>query len=158
MSRKKADNGEKKQIFSDLLGIACQKYGITQTQLSKVTGIRQPSISDYSQGISAPSFENLVKIVEAFGLTLAQFFSLESVSDSPLAMPGKPAKDVISQGDRELELLRKLEVANDEARKWRLKAEELKRGRSSDTDATETAFDAETPAGSSITESRQGQT
>lgn len=50
--------------------------------------------------------------------------------------------------------MRKLEIANDEARKWRLRAEDLERGlgRSSGTTAMGTALNVRTQAGLSSTE------
>lgn len=48
--------------------------GWTGYELSKQTGISTNAIYDWSKTGATPSLANIVKICEAFGITLSQFF------------------------------------------------------------------------------------
>ena len=58
-----------KKLFSERLKSARQKKGITQDQLSQITGISQKVISKYEQGIVLPGADNLKKITVALEIT-----------------------------------------------------------------------------------------
>lgn len=53
----------------------CKKYNISKYRLSKLTGISQSALSKMSKKQSTLSLITLEKICDAFGITLAQFFS-----------------------------------------------------------------------------------
>lgn len=54
-------------MFGILLRNVMSRKGITQQQLSELTGITQCQISKYTYGVSSPSFYTLDKIVRALG-------------------------------------------------------------------------------------------
>ena len=60
---------ELKKLFSERLKSARNKKGITQDQLSQITGISQKVISSYEQGIVLPGADNLKKITVALEIT-----------------------------------------------------------------------------------------
>ena len=51
------------------------KYGFTQYRLCKESGLNQSSISRYLNGQNSPTAEQLERICNAIGITLAEFFS-----------------------------------------------------------------------------------
>ncbi len=53
----------------------CAKTGITKYRLSQTTGISQSALSDITKGKNLPGVITLEKICDAFGITLAQFFT-----------------------------------------------------------------------------------
>lgn len=53
----------------------CSKSGITKYQLSQRTGISQSALSDITKGKNVPTLTTLEKICDAFGITMAQFFT-----------------------------------------------------------------------------------
>lgn len=48
--------------------------GLTQVQLSELTGIPQPMISQYEKGLKEPSVSNAKKIADALEVPLDDFF------------------------------------------------------------------------------------
>jgi len=53
----------------------CAKTGITKYRVSQRTGISQSALSDITKGKNLPTIITLEKICDAFGITLAQFFT-----------------------------------------------------------------------------------
>lgn len=53
----------------------CAKTKITKYRLSQETGISQSALSDITKGKNLPTLITLEKICNAFGITLAQFFT-----------------------------------------------------------------------------------
>jgi transcriptional regulator with XRE-family HTH domain len=53
----------------------CEKYGVTKYRLSQITGITQTALAQIIEGKTTPTVHTIDKISDAFGLTLAQFFS-----------------------------------------------------------------------------------
>lgn len=51
--------------------------GITQAELSEMTGIQQASISRYCSGVKSPSFYNADKIAKALGCSIDEFRYLD---------------------------------------------------------------------------------
>jgi transcriptional regulator with XRE-family HTH domain len=60
---------ELKKLFSERMKSARHKKGITQDQLSQITGISKKVISNYEQGIVLPGADNLQKITAALEIT-----------------------------------------------------------------------------------------
>lgn len=46
------------------------EHNLSQTELAKVTGVSQKSISNYEKGISDPDIETLVKFADYFHITV----------------------------------------------------------------------------------------
>lgn len=57
-------------------------YGISQYALWKRSGIAQGALSQYESGAKTPGVDTLERICEALGISLADFFSIDS-SDEP---------------------------------------------------------------------------
>lgn len=53
----------------------CSKGGISRYQLSLRTGISQSALSDIIKQKNVPTLSTLEKICDAFGITMAQFFT-----------------------------------------------------------------------------------
>ena len=53
----------------------CSKSGISKYRLSQRTGISQSALSDITKMKKLPTLITLEKICDAFGITLAQFFT-----------------------------------------------------------------------------------
>ena len=53
----------------------CSKGGITRYQLSSRTGISQSALSDIVKKKNVPTLVTIERICEAFGITIAQFFT-----------------------------------------------------------------------------------
>lgn len=51
-------------------------YGISQYALWKRSGIAQGALSQYESGIKTPGVDTLERICDAFGISLAEFFSV----------------------------------------------------------------------------------
>jgi transcriptional regulator with XRE-family HTH domain len=60
---------EMKILFSERLKNARQNKGLTQEQLSKLTGLNQKVISKYEQGVILPGADNLQKLIVALGIS-----------------------------------------------------------------------------------------
>lgn len=64
----------------------CEKNNITKYRLAKWTGIDQTALAHNISGKTIPTVSNLERICDAFGITLAQFFSADD-------LPGELTKD-----------------------------------------------------------------
>ena len=53
----------------------CQLHSISKYRLSQITGISQSAFSKMARQQSTLSLENLQRICDAFGISMAQFFS-----------------------------------------------------------------------------------
>lgn len=53
----------------------CKLHGISKYRLSQITGISQSAFSKMSRQQSTLSLETIQRICDAFGISLAQFFS-----------------------------------------------------------------------------------
>lgn len=52
-----------------------RKYGISQYQLSKLSGVSQSALSEIERGIKQPTITTIENICRAFNITLADFFA-----------------------------------------------------------------------------------
>ena len=59
----------------DRINELCEKTGTSRYQLAKNSGIPESSLSNLFNKKHTPRLETLDKICDAFGITLAQFFS-----------------------------------------------------------------------------------
>lgn len=59
-----------------------RKYGISQYQLSKLSGVSQSALSEIERGIKQPTITTIENICRAFNITLADFFA-EKEPDIP---------------------------------------------------------------------------
>ena len=59
---------------NERIGELLAEKGWTGYELSKQTGLSTNTIYEWTKGRSVPSLSNIVKICEAFGITLRQFF------------------------------------------------------------------------------------
>ncbi len=143
-------------IFEKAFEKAQEITGLRQKDVAAKLGVTPSSLSPYANGKKDPGLKLVSKVASVFNFSLVEFLNLgQSLADGDI--PGQRGETDAKMGsDREIELLRKLEIANDEARQWRLKAEELEKGfqqnASSGTDAMETALNAKIPVGLSTTE------
>lgn len=55
----------------------CKKHGYTKYRLSQLTGMSQTALAKIFSGNSVPTIQTLEKICDAFGISLAQFFTTE---------------------------------------------------------------------------------
>jgi transcriptional regulator with XRE-family HTH domain len=71
-----------KSNIGKLIKFYRKKLGLTQTELSKLTGISQSTISDYEKGNIIPSISNIKKIAKALNIEPKLFF-MEKEIDYP---------------------------------------------------------------------------
>lgn len=71
-----------KSNIGKLIKFYRRKLGLTQTELSKLTGISQSTISDYEKGNIIPSISNIKKIAKALNIEPKLFF-MEKEIDYP---------------------------------------------------------------------------
>lgn len=71
-----------KSNIGKLIRFYRRKLGLTQTELSKLTGISQSTISDYEKGNIIPSISNIKKIAKALNIEPKLFF-MEKEIDYP---------------------------------------------------------------------------
>ena len=64
-------------IFSDRLKTLRKEKKLTQKELAEQIGIKQNSYSDWETGKTEPSFENLIKLADLFGISLDWLFGRE---------------------------------------------------------------------------------
>lgn len=60
-----------KKTFQDRISEIMQEKGITQAQISKLTGITQSSLSDYIKGKYSPKQDKIDQIAHALGVSPA---------------------------------------------------------------------------------------
>lgn len=65
---------EKKNLFSVRLKELRLKKGLTQTELGEKVGVKQNTFTNWENGKREPSFENLVKLADFFGVSLDWLF------------------------------------------------------------------------------------
>jgi transcriptional regulator with XRE-family HTH domain len=82
---------ELNKFFMERLKSARQQKGLTQDQLSKLTGINIKLISKYEQGVTLPGIDNLQKLVIAL-----------EISADYLLLPQATPKEVPKINDSEL--------------------------------------------------------
>lgn len=61
--------------ISERLMDLCEKRGLTKYRLAQLTGMSQTAIGSIISKESMPTIPTLEKLCDAFGITLAQFFS-----------------------------------------------------------------------------------
>ncbi len=54
-----------------------EKVGLSQLELSKLTGISQSSISRWEEGKRTPSIENCVQLADFYGISLDELIGHE---------------------------------------------------------------------------------
>lgn len=59
------------KAFGERLWKCRDSVGMTQVQLSEVTGINQTQISHYELGYSIPGFINLVRLAKGMGMSVS---------------------------------------------------------------------------------------
>ncbi len=59
----------------DRIDELCKKHNISKYRLSQITGISQSAFSKMARQQSTLSLETIQRICDAFGISLAQFFS-----------------------------------------------------------------------------------
>ncbi len=80
--------------------------------ISQLTGLSQPFISEIERGIKAPSIETLEKICTALGITLAEFFTDTQEQNR---LPPE-ARQIINKLDKLTP--RQLKILNDVLDEW----------------------------------------
>jgi len=164
MSTEKSIKNKGSGIFGCILAKALQFSKMNQSQLAKKSGLRYASINDYINDKALPTFDNVLKISEALGLTLAEFFALsEKNLNNDLMLPSKKINK-----DREMELLTQIAEYGELLKKylkdkedWEIKLKKLERDLDDAkkeslspptvTDAMGTAFGAGTQDGLNTT-------
>lgn len=61
-------------IFSERLKRLRKNKGLKQQELAEIFGIKQNSYSDWENGKTEPSFDNLVKLADFFDVSLDWLF------------------------------------------------------------------------------------
>lgn len=74
-------------MFSERLKKAMQDLGLSQAQLSKLTGIGRSSISQYLSGKNVPTEARQAEIAAALGLA-SDYFTDETVIAAPITSGG----------------------------------------------------------------------
>lgn len=59
----------------------CKEHGMTKYRLSQLSGISQTALANIISNASVPTILTLEKICDAFGITLAQFFTAKGYPD-----------------------------------------------------------------------------
>lgn len=80
--------------------------------ISQLTGLSQPFISEIERGIKAPSIETLEKICTALGITLSEFFA--DTQEQNLISP--EARQIINKLNKLTP--RQLKILNDVLDEW----------------------------------------
>jgi len=65
---------KKKAGFSEHLQQIRQSKGLSQTDLAQRTGLQPAAISHFETGRRTPSFDNLIKLAEALGVSMDYLF------------------------------------------------------------------------------------
>jgi len=68
----------KKDRFSEHLQQIRQAKGLSQGDLAKRTGLKPAAISHFETGQRKPSFDNLIKLAEALGVSMDYLFGGDS--------------------------------------------------------------------------------
>ncbi len=114
----------KTTFFIKSFTLALEGSGLTKKQVSEKTGIFAGRLSEYALGKTDPSFQNIIKIANCFGLTLSAFFALadedESLQSAP--QPTTETQELLTSYKRNIELQDDL-IVNLRAENTRLKAE-----------------------------------
>ena len=63
----------------------CEKHKISRYRLSQLTGMSQTALGKIVSKESIPTIPTIEKICDAFGITLAQFFTENDTANSPNA-------------------------------------------------------------------------
>ena len=71
----------------------CEERGWSDYRLGKICGIPNSTIHNILHRVSSPSIPSLMKICDGFGITLAQFFTVESET----AKLSKKERDCLDQ-------------------------------------------------------------
>lgn len=69
------EHPEKLDYVGDRLRELCEKHKMTKYRLYTITGISQTALKDIMMKKNLPYLSTLVKICDAFGISLAQFFA-----------------------------------------------------------------------------------
>lgn len=73
-------------MIGDMIKEKRLEMGFTQAQLSKLTGIKSTTISNYENNISSPSEENIYKLMEVLKCDANYLFEWEEVKDVKLTV------------------------------------------------------------------------
>ena len=57
----------------------CEKYHVSKYRLAQLTGMSQTAVGNIMKMESIPTIPTLEKICDAFGITLAQFFTKDGI-------------------------------------------------------------------------------
>lgn len=63
--------------FAESLYKTRKEHNLTQTKLSRLTGIKQQNISRWEAGKNLPNIEECVHLADFFGLSLDEFIGRE---------------------------------------------------------------------------------
>ena len=72
-------------MIGDMIKEKRLEMGFTQAQLSKLTGIKSTTISNYENNISSPSEENIYKLMDVLECDANYLFEWEEVKDVKLS-------------------------------------------------------------------------
>ena len=77
MANKRTRNTKYAKEFGRRLKARMEEFEMTQTELSKLTGIAQPDISVYISGKIVPSAITVVKLARALNMTTDELINFE---------------------------------------------------------------------------------
>ena len=76
-------------IFTDALSFWLKKKGLSQSDLAERMGVNKNTISQYKTGERTPPMDRLEDLVEAFGLSIPEFFACKEESKPELVFVEK---------------------------------------------------------------------
>src|SRR3954465_943191 len=88
---------ERRLAIASRLKAAREQAGLTQAQIAKILGLHRPSISEIEAGRRSVSAEELVKLAETYGVSVAWLTETESAD---------PARARLELAARELSKLK----------------------------------------------------
>ena len=106
--------------FFQAFEACCAERSLKQKEIAEIIGISENDLSRYKNAKRGMKEDLKAKVANYFGYELLDFLILGRNVLEGKAIDAVAHTKIEIQSDREMELLRKLEVANDEARKWRL--------------------------------------
>lgn len=95
--------------FKDRINELTETRGMSQKELSLITGISEPTVSNYVRGTRTPNCDNLIKLAKALGTSTDYLLGCETDRDSDLQKFTSAFQEVINTLD--IETLRKFEQA-----------------------------------------------
>src|SRR4051812_33915185 len=79
--------------FAEKLRVLRGKAGLSEAKLAEASGVSFGALHMYGLGLRKPSFDNVVKIARALGVTCEAFADCEDVGQDEPESPAKVTKE-----------------------------------------------------------------